>query len=81
MELLELIYNNIQALGIHRYGWWFIAALLLIPGVVGVNLCQFYLTQLYHGKQTLAQIIRPFCINLLIAVVAISSILIAIYYT
>ena len=79
METLGKIYTDIEALGIHRYGWLLIAALLVIPAIVSGNMAQFHLDALVRRKAPAASLIKPLVGNLLAAVACAVVIATAIY--
>ena len=47
MNLLNDIYITVNGWETHRYGWIFIAALLIIPALVSSNMFIHYLTLIH----------------------------------
>ena len=79
LEILNRLYANIEALGIHRHGWLFIAAVLVIPAIVSGNMVQFNLTALIRRKADTTSLIRPLIVNLLVLAACVAVIATATY--
>ncbi len=79
METLEHFYASIEAWGLHRYGWLFAAAVLVVPALVAGNMVQFYLTKLARREASPAALVKPLAGNLLIMIVCATVIAIALY--
>ncbi len=79
LETLAQIYTSIEAWGLHRYGWLFIAAVLVIPAVVAGNMVQFYLTALVRRKAPAASLIKPLVGNFLVLMICSTVIAVAFY--
>ncbi len=63
----------------HRYGWLFAAAVLIVPALVAGNMTQFYLTKLARREAPPATLIKPLAGNFLVMIVCATIIAIALY--
>ena len=79
MDTLTSIFNAIESLGIHRGGWIFVAALAVIPALVGGNMLIFYLDKVLKREVSLRAAWRPLLANFLVALISASVIGTAIY--
>ena len=78
MDILTQIYQKIESFGLHRYGWLFAAAVLLIPAIVSGNMVQHYLTLLLRRQEPWRRLIKPLIGNLVLALLCGGIIVVAI---